>query len=38
MSDGQPKIIASANQFDFSAAKDELREILQLLRPALSAS
>ena len=38
MSDGQPKIIASGNQFDFSAAKDELREILQLLRPALSAS
>ena len=39
MSDGQPKIIASANhQFDFSAAKAELREILKLLRPALSAS
>ena len=39
MSDGQPKIIASANhQFDFSAAKAELREILKLLRPALSVS
>ena len=39
MSDGQPKIIASANhQFDFSVAKAELREILKLLRPALSVS